>query len=125
MMLNGCARTQTEDVRFKACRNLQQMNEPMGNTVVPRIHRTAAIVVPCLFPCGEGTVVLIVCCRYAYCCPEPILGKIIWLRSSYFVVTICYVQNCDLSYSVLGMTENFKYRVNILPYRVWDLACWW
>jgi len=23
--------------------------------------------------------------------------------------------------SVLGMTENY----NILPYRVWDLACWW
>jgi len=26
--------------------------------------------------------------------------------SSYFVVAICYVQNCELSYNVLGMTEN-------------------
>jgi len=57
-------------------------------------------------PCGEGTNVSIVCCRYAYCCPEPIHGKIIWHRSSYFVVTICYVQNCELSYNVLGVTEN-------------------
>jgi len=40
------------------------------------------------------------------CCPEPIHGKIIWHCSSYFVVTICYVQNCELSYNVLGMTEN-------------------
>jgi len=45
-------------------------------------------------------------CRYAYCCPEPIHRKIIWHCSSYFVVAICYEQNCELSYNVLGMTEN-------------------
>jgi len=67
---------------------------------------TCQILTKCHTPCGEGTVVLIVSCRCTYCCPEPIHGKIIWHRSSYFVVAICYVQNCELSYNVLGMTEN-------------------
>jgi len=78
-------------------------------------------------PVGGGHSCAIVSCRCAYCCPEPIDGKIIWHRSSYFVGAICYVQHCELSYNVLGMTENCNHTewIYILPYRVWDLACWW
>jgi len=60
--------------------------------------------------CGEGTIIVsIVSGRCAYCCPEPIHGKINWHRSSYFVVAICYVQIGELSYNVLGMTDNCNY----------------
>jgi len=72
-------------------------------------------------PCGEGTVVLIVSCRCAYCCPESIHGKIIWHLSSYFVVAI-YVKNCELSYNVLGMMENCNH-TEWIYYRYYRTGC--
>jgi len=79
------------------------------DSVFPLPSQTTASLNSSLTPCGEGTVVSIISYRCAYCCPELIHGKIIWHRSSYFVVAICYVQNCELSYNVLGMTENCKH----------------
>ena len=48
----------------------------------------------------------VVSCRCAYCCPEPVHGEKIDQYSLFFVVALCYVQQCELSYNVLGMTQN-------------------
>ena len=56
-------------------------------------------------PCGESTVVSIVSCRCVYCCPV-LGGKKFDNIHFVFVMALCYVQKCKLSYHVLGMTQN-------------------
>ena len=58
-----------------------------------------------LIPCGESTVVSIVSCQCAYCCPEPVHRKQID-NIHFSVMALCHVQRCELSYNVLGMTQN-------------------
>ena len=56
-------------------------------------------------PCGESTVVSIVFCQCAYCCPEPVHGKKLD-DIHFFGRGIVLRTKCELSYNVLGMTQN-------------------
>jgi len=72
---------------------------------------------------GEGTVVSIVSCGCAYCCPEPeynVTSFIIFCRDNLLRVKLWTVIQCP------GHDGKLQpHRVNILPYSVWDLAFWW
>ena len=49
---------------------------------------------------------IILNCLQRYCCPEPVHGKKCVNIHFFFVMALCYVQKCELSYNVLGMTQN-------------------
>jgi len=71
-------------------------------------------------------VVSIVSCRCAYCCPESIHGEN--NPTSFIIFCRGNLPRAKLWTVVQGPGHDGKlqpHRVNISPYRVWHLACWW